>query len=321
MPVRIFINYRREDAPDSAGWLAEHLGRYFEGQVFFDTADIRLGANYRKAMDAALQSADVLVAVIGPQWLTVTDTAGVRRLDDPDDPVRYEIEQALRLEKSVVPVLVRGATMPTPRQLPESLANFHFSNGKPLSPARFAADVQELAGEVRDMLQAAENRRAADAARASQPAETGALPPACQGALQEMLHALLPDPGPRAPVTDQHVRLIHSCWRRPDLDTDPRYGCLRMWQIHVMLAATPAVLSRIERVEYWLDPTYPVNDRESTDAAKNFGFYELANGHSEIAAIVHVRGQAAPVRLTRFIGMSEKGPKLKPLFIQTPPPP
>jgi hypothetical protein len=54
----------------------------------------------------------VLLAVIGPTWLTVTDERGRRRLDDPDDIVRLEIEAALAREVRVIPILVEGAVMP-----------------------------------------------------------------------------------------------------------------------------------------------------------------------------------------------------------------
>lgn len=64
----------------------------------------------------------MLLAVIGPRWLTATDEDGRRRLDDPDDIVRLEIAAALEREIRVIPILVEGAVMLRCQELPDSLA-------------------------------------------------------------------------------------------------------------------------------------------------------------------------------------------------------
>jgi hypothetical protein len=93
---RIFISYRREDTAYPAGWLYDRLaGRYGAGQVFKDVDSIELGDNFVQVLTTAVSACDVLLALTGPQWLTITDDHGRRRLDSPDDFVRLEIQAAL----------------------------------------------------------------------------------------------------------------------------------------------------------------------------------------------------------------------------------
>jgi TIR domain len=122
-PGRIFISYRREDTAYPAGWLFERLAEHFGGdQVFKDVDSIELGDDFVEVITRAVGSCDVLLALIGDQWLTISDTHGRRRLDAPDDFVRVEIEAALTRNVRVIPILVDGAMMPRADQLPASLA-------------------------------------------------------------------------------------------------------------------------------------------------------------------------------------------------------
>ena len=117
----IFICYRREDTAYPAGWLFDRLvGHFGEGQVFKDVDSIRLGDDFEAEIAAAVGSCAVLLAVIGTRWLTVADEEG-RRLNDPADFVRLEIETALTRGVRVIPVLVDGARMPRTAELPASL--------------------------------------------------------------------------------------------------------------------------------------------------------------------------------------------------------
>jgi hypothetical protein len=114
---RIFISYRREDASYPAGWLFDRLAdRFGRGQVFKDIDSIRLGDDFVEVITRAVGSCDVLLALIGEEWLTVSDQDGRRRLDDPDDFVRLEIEAALARNVRVIPILVgidrRGGRIP-----------------------------------------------------------------------------------------------------------------------------------------------------------------------------------------------------------------
>jgi DNA polymerase III delta prime subunit len=144
-PGRIFISYRREDTAYPAGWLYDRLAdRYGGDQVFKDVDSIELGDNFIEAITGAVGSCDVLLALIGPRWLTVADDHGHRRLDDPDDFVRLEIQAALTRKVLVIPILVDGAKMPRPEELPGSLAGLEHRQALELSPARFAVDTGRL---------------------------------------------------------------------------------------------------------------------------------------------------------------------------------
>jgi WD40 repeat protein len=93
---------------------------------------------------AAVARCDVLLALVGDQWLTITGEDGRRRLDDPDDFVRLEIEAALTRNVRVIPVLVDGARMPRAGELPPSLAKLVRRQALELSPSRFASDTGQL---------------------------------------------------------------------------------------------------------------------------------------------------------------------------------
>ena len=120
---RIFISYRREETAYPAGWLFDRLaGRFGGGQVFKDVDSIDPGDDFVDKITRAVGSCDVLLALIGDQWLTITDQDGRRRLDSPEDFVRVEIEAALARNVRVIPILVDGARMPRADELPDSLA-------------------------------------------------------------------------------------------------------------------------------------------------------------------------------------------------------
>ena len=106
----VFINYRRKDVPAVAGVLYDHLVKRFgEDQVFRDCASMQAGEDYPTALREGLERATILIAVIGPKWLRLTDENGVRLLDRPKDWVRQEIARALARGITVIPVLVEGA--------------------------------------------------------------------------------------------------------------------------------------------------------------------------------------------------------------------
>ena len=123
MPPRVFVSYRREDAAGDAGRLADYLQRRFgAGQVFLDIDTIEPGADFVQVLQQSLQQTAVMLVVIGPRWTSLLAADGSRRLDDPADFVRMEVEAALKRDIPVVPVLVQGATLPRKEELPASLA-------------------------------------------------------------------------------------------------------------------------------------------------------------------------------------------------------
>ena len=143
---RVFISYRREETAYPAGWLYDRLDeRFGDAQVFKDVDSIPLGDDFVEAISTAVGSCDVLLALIGDKWLTITDERGRRRLDDPHDFVRLEVEAALARNVRVIPVLVDGARMPRADELPDSLAGLVRRQALELSPSRFDSDTNRLA--------------------------------------------------------------------------------------------------------------------------------------------------------------------------------
>lgn len=120
--ARIFVNYRCGDVESAAALIDAELARVFgREQVFRAGRSIGPGEIFDKEIFAAIRSADVLLALIGPNWLTVTDGRGNRKLDNPRDFVRREISEAIRHGVRVVPVLL-GAARITEDQLPSDIA-------------------------------------------------------------------------------------------------------------------------------------------------------------------------------------------------------
>ena len=141
---RVFISYRREETAYPAGWLYDRLVEHFDGEVFKDIDSIELGEDWVEAISGAVASCDVMLALIGDEWLAITDENGRRRLDDPSDFVRVEIETALNRHVRVIPILVDGAQMPRATELPSGLAPLVRRQAMELSPARFDFDTRRL---------------------------------------------------------------------------------------------------------------------------------------------------------------------------------
>src|SRR5580704_4618745 len=122
MAGKIFINYRRGDDPGNTGRLFDRLQDVFEPQqLFLDVDNIAPGLDFVRVLNERVGECDILLAVIGRSWIDTRDGAGKRRLEDPDDFVRIEIESALTQGKRVIPVLVGDAVMPRPDELPQTL--------------------------------------------------------------------------------------------------------------------------------------------------------------------------------------------------------
>jgi hypothetical protein len=152
----IFISYRRDDSAGYAGRLTSDLERLFGDElVFQDIEAIPPGADFVQAIDRAVGASGVLLALIGREWLAAIGPTGRRRLDDPQDFVRAEIAAALRRGIVVIPVLVEGATMPGPDQLPDDLAPLTRRQAIELSDSRWSYDVSLLAATLRRVLGAA----------------------------------------------------------------------------------------------------------------------------------------------------------------------
>lgn len=111
---KVFISYRREDSAGHTGRLQERLSAELgRKNVFVDVESIQPGADFIQAVERSVKAADLVLVVIGKDWLNVADKHGARRLDNPADHVHQEVAMALASKAKVLPVLVQGARMPS----------------------------------------------------------------------------------------------------------------------------------------------------------------------------------------------------------------
>jgi hypothetical protein len=148
--MRIFLSYRREDSAAWAGRLHDSLAALFgERNIFQDVVAVQPGEDFTDAIERALSQSEAALVVIGPRWLTVTDAAGTRRLDQSDDFVRAELMAALAHELRVIPVLVGGATMPNAAQLPSGLGPLAQRQAVALRDSAWHQDLDTLVRALR----------------------------------------------------------------------------------------------------------------------------------------------------------------------------
>jgi hypothetical protein len=113
--------------------------------IFKDVDSIPLGIDFKQYLDRKVRECKVLLAIIGDQWLDARDETGKKRLEDPADFVRIEIEAALESEIPVIPLLVSGAKMPLEKDLTPSLRKLVYQNGIPIRPdPDFHNDMERL---------------------------------------------------------------------------------------------------------------------------------------------------------------------------------
>jgi hypothetical protein len=150
----VFISYRRQDA---SGWarllydrLAEQLG---DGQVFMDVDTMTLGMDWVDVITKSVGSCHVLLAIIGPDWLTITNDEGRRRLELSNDTVRLEIQAALERGIPIVPILVDEAEMPGEEDLPSTLRTLSRRHGAKLHHESFRQDVSEVVKAVKAIVE------------------------------------------------------------------------------------------------------------------------------------------------------------------------
>ena len=152
---KIFVSYRREDSADMTGRLCDRLAERFGAQTIFKDVDsIPIGSDFRAVLREAVENSNVILVIIGKQWLHLTDASGQRRLDDPRDFVRIEVEVALARKVPVVPVLVQQAAMPIENDLPSSMSEFVYRHGLDIrSDPHFNADVRQLIDQLAPLME------------------------------------------------------------------------------------------------------------------------------------------------------------------------
>ena len=149
----IFVSYRRQETGPVAGRLYDRLAdRFGKSHVFIDVDAIEPGVDFAEEIFRAVAACRVLLAIIGPSWLTAADERGSRRLEDPQDWVRLEIQAALTRGVRVIPILVEGAVMPAPDDLPDSLAGLARRHALRIRHESFGSDAGRLMAAVEQVL-------------------------------------------------------------------------------------------------------------------------------------------------------------------------
>jgi TIR domain len=169
----IFVSYRRDD---SSGWsvhLYELLVREWgPDNVFMDIDAIAPGEDFREAIARTMRTCDVVLIVIGPNWVNARDEAGNRRLDDETDTHLRDVASALAADVRVVPVRVGGAAMPKPSDLPEPLKDLAYRNAAIIEDRRFASDVSILQNALKQFAETLVAEQATDEAKRAADEET-----------------------------------------------------------------------------------------------------------------------------------------------------
>jgi hypothetical protein len=141
----VFLSYRRDDAGPYARSLQLQLSqRIPDARIFMDLDSIEPGLDFAEVIEEAVNSSAVLVALIGRQWVTLTGEDGARRLDNPDDYVRFEVTTALERGVRVIPVLIDGARALRRQDLPAELHKLARLNAAKLSYDRYQDDADRL---------------------------------------------------------------------------------------------------------------------------------------------------------------------------------
>jgi glycerophosphoryl diester phosphodiesterase len=203
---RVFISYRRQETAWPARQLHDVLAAELGAdRIFKDVDDIEPGDDFVEQIQSAVGSCQVLLALIGPQWLTVTDAKGGRRIDDPADFVRLEVETALsRDDVRVIPILVDHAKMPTSEELPAGLAALTRRQAVEINPVSF--DTHRLLRVLNETLNAAADAPAAPRKSGNgQGIQPAAVPPAVPPVESSMVAATINAP-PSAPAIPRSDR-------------------------------------------------------------------------------------------------------------------
>jgi len=150
---KIIISYRRADSAAISGRIFDRLASHYGDEaVFMDVDKIPFGTDFREHIRKVLLEGDILLAVIGPNWLG-KGADGTIRIKDEADPVRVEVETALRQKTRVIPVLVDGAAMPATGDLPDALRDLAYLNAAPLDVGRdFRAHMDRLIRSIDEVL-------------------------------------------------------------------------------------------------------------------------------------------------------------------------
>lgn len=206
--AKVFISYRRADSAAISGRIYDRLvARFKRKNVFKDVDDIPAGVDFGAYIRQSVRECAVILVVIGPRWLDARTNDGARRLDDPGDWVRIEIETALTLGLIIIPLLVESATMPNADELPASLREVAGLNALPVrNDPDFTHDMERVVAAIERIVSAARptpgifRRGAASRSAQKQPVPE---PPA------QLAQPAQPDPTP-TPAPSPAVVVVES---------------------------------------------------------------------------------------------------------------
>lgn len=173
----VFINYRGADSDSYGVLLYQHLvGHFGEDLVFVDCESIPAGADFVEELLGRVRSARVLLAVIGPRWLTAADPAtGQRLIDNPDDWIRRELREAFAAGVRVIPVLTEQIMSPAEGDLPADIAMLSRCQYRRLRHHDSTADLARIVADLTTLDPAMAASIAADTDSTEHGAGTGIL--------------------------------------------------------------------------------------------------------------------------------------------------
>jgi tetratricopeptide (TPR) repeat protein len=310
MSRQVFISYRRADSEGYAGRLFDHLStRLGQRNIFMDVAAIEAGVDFAQAIEEAVRACDVLLALIGPQWLTVRDAQGKPRLEDPGDYVRLEIATALGRNIRVIPVLIQGAAMPGAAALPEDLKPLAMRNALELSSTRFHTDADRLIAAIERAMDEAEREKRIPepvAPSARQSLHQLPQPPADFTGREELIDLLIADfeKGKGAAITSQPIHGLTGMGGigKTSLGLVVAHQVMKDYpdaQIFLDLKGTTAPLSPVEIARHVILSLEPATDVRALDEGNISGAYQsVLHGRKVLLFFDNARsaGQVAPLR-------------------------
>ena len=113
---------------------------------------IEPGLDFIKVLNERVATCEIMLVVIGRDWLTTLDARGRKRIDDPNDFVHLEVKAALDRDIRVVPVLIDDAALPLMEELPEGLKPLARRQVVRISNDRFGADTGGLIELLRKLV-------------------------------------------------------------------------------------------------------------------------------------------------------------------------
>jgi eukaryotic-like serine/threonine-protein kinase len=259
---KIFISYRRQDSADFARRLQGRLTNTFgDGSVFFDIDSIPAGVEFRKRLSSAVEQSDAVLALIGSTWLSANykegQRSGERRLDDPDDYVRIEIEAALSLGVPVIPVLLDGAPMPTATQLPDPMKDLAYKNAAEvgLGP-EFNVHVDRLIRDLNDLIKDQQELwdsldRAKEVAAKDPESGANCARKVLERVLREIYERRIQEPAGTRPLEKIVERLTHEWYLPNKLAVDALVSRDSRWAQRVTAADAERALAQLQEVLTW----------------------------------------------------------------------